>query len=326
MKKHVLLPALFVLLSCYSFGQMILDHGPLVNQPGAGAGGADVSALHDNLNTFGNAVSLANAYRLADSFTVPSNQTWHIDSILFYSYQTMSGTTSSTSSLNCAVYNGSPASAGTIILGDESTDHLGGTYWSGIYRTTSTTFTNTDRPIMINRMVPGSAWTLTAGTYWLSWQIGGSASFTGPWAPPITEMVNTITGNALQKTGTTWVAVIDTCAAGSADDASQGFPFKIYGTVVTGIPDYTMNTSVTVMPNPVTAIATIKIESPMINISPASDITFDMFDLTGREVRRIDHITKTEFIFDRAGLSNGMYSYKILYQNQVIKEDKMMLQ
>src|SRR5262245_51718880 len=184
MKKALLLVVFIALAKFSVLGQLIFDHGPLVNQPGAGSGGADVSSLHNSLNSFGFNVSLTTIptnYRISDSFDIPTNQTWTIDSVIVYSYQTFSGNVSTTVSVSCAIYNGSPMTGGTIILGDETSNIMTTSYWSGIYRTNTGSFSNTDRPIMANRLVPSSTWSLTTGTYWLSFQVEGSSSFSGPW-------------------------------------------------------------------------------------------------------------------------------------------------
>jgi hypothetical protein len=52
---------------------------------------------------------------------------------------------------------------------------------------------------------------LPPGTYWLDWQFGGSGSFSGPWAPPVTILGQTGKpgANALQYTSTGWAALVD---------------------------------------------------------------------------------------------------------------------
>jgi len=62
-----------------------------------------------------------------------------------------------------------------------------------------------------------------AGTYWLDWQTGGSGA-SGPWAPPISMLGVTTTGNAIQFDGASWTALVDV--------GTQGLPFVIEGVVV----------------------------------------------------------------------------------------------
>ena len=49
---------------------------------------------------------------------------------------------------------------------------------------------------------------LPAGTYWVDWQADGTLA-SGPWAPPVSILGQTTTGNALQFTSTGWAAVTD---------------------------------------------------------------------------------------------------------------------
>jgi hypothetical protein len=67
---------------------------------------------------------------------------------------------------------------------------------------------------------------LPQGTYWVDYQFTGSLA-SGPWAPPITILGQTTTGNGLQYTSTAgvWAALIDTGTAGTP----QGLPFIIDG-------------------------------------------------------------------------------------------------
>ena len=66
--------------------------------------------------------------------------------------------------------------------------------------------------------------TLLPGTYWIDWTTNGSALFTGPWAPPITILGQTTTGNAMQYTTST------TSWGPALDIGQQGLPFIIEGT------------------------------------------------------------------------------------------------
>jgi hypothetical protein len=68
---------------------------------------------------------------------------------------------------------------------------------------------------------------LPAGTYWLAWQTDGTLA-SGPWAPPITIVGQTTTGNGLQSlAGTTTFAP----ANDGGTLTQQGFPFILEGSV-----------------------------------------------------------------------------------------------
>jgi hypothetical protein len=209
---------------------VLWDNGPLVNSPGTGIDGADESVLQNTslgmiTLGFGHQVSADN--RIADDFEIADAAGWTVSAITFFAYQTGSTTTSTMDAVNLRIWDGPPGDPGSsVVWGDTSTNILGATGWTNIYRVTEdTTGTSDDRPIMYNTAVVNGF--LPQGTYWLDWQTGGTLS-SGPWAPPITINGQATTGNGLQSTdgGMSW---------GPAEDdgsvTQQGFPFVIEGDV-----------------------------------------------------------------------------------------------
>jgi len=173
------------------------SNGPLATHPGGGAGGADASALQMALGlgvyAFGFQFGYGN--RIADDFTLASG-TWQVTGVRFYGYQSYSGTSPTFTSLNLQIWDGPPNNPGSSVLwGDTATDRLGAASFSNVYRVLETDLGNTDRPVMF--LDATVAVSLPAGTYWLDWQADGSASYTGPWAPPISILGQTTTGEAL---------------------------------------------------------------------------------------------------------------------------------
>lgn len=206
-------------------GGILYDNGPLITHPGGGAGGADASALETaiGLSTYGFGHALATGFRVADEFTVTAPAGWQVDSFIFYAYQTGSTTTSTINNVNFRIWDGAPNAGGTIIFGDTTTNRLASTTWPNLYRVIDTTLSATNRPVMANTATAGLV--LPPGTYWVDWQTGGTLG-SGPWAPPISILGTTTTGNGLQydPTAMTWGSAID---AGSG--AVQGFPFMVIG-------------------------------------------------------------------------------------------------
>jgi hypothetical protein len=202
---------------------VLYDNGPLVTHPGGGAGGADASALQTALgmDTYGFGAQLTAGNRVADDFTITEGN-WTIETVSFFTYQTGSGTTSTITGVNLRIWDGPPNAGGTVVWGDTTTNVMVSTTWSNDYRVLDTALTNTDRPIMA--VVAGVNTTLPAGTYWLDWQFDGTLS-SGPWAPPVTILGQTTTGNALQYTSTGWAALVDT-----GTSTPQGLPFIVEGT------------------------------------------------------------------------------------------------
>lgn len=130
---------------------VLYDNGPLVNSPGTGVGGADESVLQSvtlGMTTLGFGHQIINSNSMADDFV--ATEDWTIDEIIFYAYQTFSGTTSTINDYRVQIWDGDPSVGGSsVIWGDMTTNVLSSTSWSGIYRVSETTTgTNSDRPIM----------------------------------------------------------------------------------------------------------------------------------------------------------------------------------
>ena len=163
---------------------------------------------------------------MADDFVVTDAAGWQIDDITFFGYQTGSTTTSTFTGIYVQIWDGDPSAGGTVVFGDIVTNRLLTTGWSNIYRVLDTNLTATNRPVM--EIVATIGTVLAQGTYWLDFSATGSLS-SGPWAPPISILGTTATGNALQYTTSSgaWGAALD-----SGSQSQQGMPFIINGSVV----------------------------------------------------------------------------------------------
>lgn len=175
------------------------------------------------MSTFGFGAQLTANNRLSDDFVVP--QTWNVESVTIYAYQTSSGIVSTMTGGYIQIWNGKLNQGGTKIWGDLITNRLTSTAFSNAYRVSDNNLTNTDRPVMlITLSTPGLV--LQPGIYWIDFTLAGSLS-SGPWVPPITITGQNITGDAIQYTGNTssWQNLVD-----SGTNTAQGIPFVINGT------------------------------------------------------------------------------------------------
>ena len=201
---------------------LLYDNGPLITHPGGGSGGNDASALQTalTLTLYGFGAQITAGNSMADDFII-SGSDWEITEMQFFTYQTGSTTTSTITDLRVQIYNGPPNAGGTVIWGDLTTNRLSSTSWTNIYRVLDTDLLNTQRPIMraVAQFTPPI--TLTAGTYWIEFQFAGTLA-SGPWAPPVSILGQTTTGNALQKTSTGWASAVD-------GTFPQDVPFLIFG-------------------------------------------------------------------------------------------------
>lgn len=196
-----------------------------VTSANAGAGGAPVSAIQGDLGMtlFGAGSQIGSNNWVAEDFTVPA-QGWSITTVRFYTYQSFPPSTTSTiTDLRVQVFSGAPG--GTLVAGDAATNRLASTTWTGIYRVTNTTLTNTDRPVMevVGQFDPPINLTIP-GTYWIAWSLGGTLA-SGPWTPPQTVVGQTVTGNCQQSlAGGAFAQLLD---AGSG--TAQGCPLILEG-------------------------------------------------------------------------------------------------
>lgn len=206
-------------------GTELFVSGPIITNPGAGVGGADVSALQTNLgmSTFGAGVQQTVNNRMSDVFEVDGN--WTIDTMTFFVYQTGSPPTSSITGATVRVWNTAPNAGGNVIFGDATTNRLVSTQFTGIYRTLDTDLTNNQRPIM-EAVVDLEGLQLAPGSYWVDVSFSGSLA-SGPWMPPISILGETTTGSVSWQfigNDNIWQAWIDT-----GTDTRQGMPFVVTG-------------------------------------------------------------------------------------------------
>ena len=322
MKKSLLLVLLFA--GYFSFAQTTLfNNGPLVNLPGGGSGGADVSHLHSSLTTYGYGHAVSTGYWVADEFVVPAGDVWTIDSIVTYAYQTGSPTTSTINEVRVALWDGVPGDPGSsIIAGDTISNNFLTSTWSGIYRTNSTDFSNTQRPIMRNTSFLGAT-ALQPGTYWLQWQTGGTLT-SGPWAPPVTITGVTNTGNAMQfnpnePAGSEWSTIVVDTTTGDG----QGMPFLLIGSSLSSVNDIYMNKLVSVYPNPMTTEAVLTIDNSI--IASNSDLKIVIIDALGKKVREISNVKTNSVKIMRDGIEDGVYFYELRNGNKQIALGKLVV-
>lgn len=189
------------------------DNGGFETQPG-------LSVLQgtDSIFGYGNqAPPISNS--MGDDFTV-SGGGWNVSTIDFFGYQTgMTTSTSTFTAVNWTIYAGAIGNTGTPVANGSG---LASSVFTGVYRVTATTLTNTQRPIWRNSVNVGV--TLPDGQYWVAWNTAGTLA-SGPWAVPVTPFP---TGaNAQQQIGAAGAWAL-TSNGGHADDMA----FCVNGEVV----------------------------------------------------------------------------------------------
>ncbi|MCX7878804.1 MAG: hypothetical protein N2510_09235 [Ignavibacteria bacterium] len=221
---------LFLAILCFSlYSQVIYVDTAFTTDPGAG--GAPASCIFTGGSVFGFTASISAGFTIADDFNIPPGQTWRIDSIRVFAYQTGSTTTSTFNAGRIRIWQGRPDSAGaTLVFVDTTATAFVGTGWTGIYRVASTDLLNTQRPIMFI-ILRGGGTILGPGNYWIEYWLGGTLA-SGPFTPPkvLPGRINPPNQNSRQRTisTNTWAPTTD---AG----ANVGFNFVIMGQNLTGI-------------------------------------------------------------------------------------------
>jgi len=221
----VLHSAIWWLHDTTSKGSFSWDNGPLVTHPGGGYGGNDASVLDTSLGMdwlgWGNQFS--QGYRMADEFEVTDPAGWDVERITFFAYQNGSTTTSTLTGVYYQIWDGPPDNpASSVVYGNLTTNRLAETYWTNMYRVPNFDKLSQFRPVMA--VVANSSAYLLPGYYWLDWMVDGSLA-SGPWAPPISIIGQTTTGNGMQYT-TSWGSALD-----PGTGTQQGFPFVVQGYV-----------------------------------------------------------------------------------------------
>jgi PKD repeat protein len=225
----------------WAYPEAILwDNGPLVTDPAA-CSSMDASRLQTGLgmNTLGFGDQWPLGYRMADQFTITDPGGWQIDQITFFAYQ-------STAPLNPSpivgvyyqIWDGPPWAGGSIVWGDLTTNRLLNSANPNLQRDSGTAPCANNRYVFAD--VASAGVTLPPGTYWLDWSTEGNGAYSGPWAPPVTIVGQTTTGDAQQYT-TAWAAALDTGTL-----TQQGLPFVIEGTIAGAGEQVTISFDVTV--------------------------------------------------------------------------------
>jgi hypothetical protein len=180
-------------------------------------------------------------FRCADNFVVPVGQTWTINQVAVYGYQTGAAAgTSPFTAANLQIWNGRPGDTGsTVIFGDTTTNRLASSTNTNIYRIFNTvvppaTAPGTTRIIWQNNITVGPALVLTAGNYWIDFQLtasGTGASFT----PPVTIVNTRFTPiqNGRQFTTGAWIDLVDAGQGTTPPTVPQDLPFILDGTIAT---------------------------------------------------------------------------------------------
>ncbi|MBS0656825.1 MAG: PEP-CTERM sorting domain-containing protein [Verrucomicrobia bacterium] len=197
---------------------------------GNGANGANTSVISTGSTTFGlNANSVSSTLQLATPFTLGSDAT--ISSFTFFAYSTSTYGNPPVSPFTggtVSIFTADPAAGGTVIT---TSTTFGGSAFSGTYRVSSTTLTNTQRPVFsLTINLPDFA--LSAGTYYVAFApttmntaAGGSTA--SVFTPPVLNADGSLFAGGGSQFNTAWAATTD-----AALGTRYAFPIIVNGTAV----------------------------------------------------------------------------------------------
>ena len=237
-------------------------------------------------------VTATTVFRCADDFTVPAGETWTIDAVSGFAYQTgYAGAGSPFLFGTLRIWDGPPNDpTSTVVFGDTLTNALAESSEAGLYRVFNTTTPppgsapGTTRRIWENILTTDGTVALPSGTYWVDYNFQVDASAAN-FAPTVTVpgARGRAGDNALQRTASGWVPIVDTGNPADAPDVPQDFPFQLYGTSSGGTATEEGPHGVsrlTVSPNPATTQGQLAL-----TVAASQDVRVALYDALGREVR-----------------------------------------
>jgi hypothetical protein len=228
----------------------IYNNGPLMTGRSTGSGvnapagfrWSELQAVGSEANTLlgtSDALTTSNRLRLADDFTVPAGQSWRVDSVVTYSYQSGDqGYVSPYTAATLRIWRGAPDSAGSVIVfGDTLRNRLTTSYNSRIYRIVNTTTpppgTAPDYSRVLYQNTFSAGVTLVPGRYFIDWQTVTTLA-SNHFSPAVTVpgRRGNPAWNARQRSTTgVWTPVVDAGNPSTAPDSTQDLPFVLAGSV-----------------------------------------------------------------------------------------------
>lgn len=256
--------------------------------------------------------SATTSFFLADDFTVPAGVSWEISKIDFFAYQTnYAGSASPFNTVRVNIFSSDPSVSGaTSVFGDDTTNRFGSSVDSNIYRTGNTTVPVTTAPgttRKIWKVTANTPVTLTAGTYWIKYQLQNVVTASAGFLPPVTIVGNRglpgFNAKQFDAIGGTWTSIVDAGNPTAAPDYPLDMPFVItYTSTTLGVTETLQyDNRIQVYPNPVREI--FRINNPeKLQIS-----SVEVLDISGRVVKTLKGAEQ----FDVSDLAKGTYMLKI---------------
>ena len=264
---------------------------------------------------------------MADDFTIPTGASWQITSIDFFAYQTSYiGTISPFNTVRVNIFSSDPAVAGAVsVFGDDTTNRFASSVDANMYRIFNSSVPNsllaptTTRKIW--KVTATTPITLTAGTYWVKYQLQNIVTSSAGFLPSVTipgsRGLATFNAKQYNAITATWIPLVDPGTPASAPDYTADMPFIVNFTSTTLGTNEAMqyDNRIRVYPNPVKD--NFKISNPeKIKIS-----SVDIIDLSGKHIKTLNGTDE----YNVSDLPKGNYILKIKC-NELTKITKLIKQ
>ncbi len=179
----------------------------------------------------------AGGVRIADNFIVPEGQSWNLEQLWVYAYQPdLAGSSLPIASATARIWYGNPAAGGQVVWGDSTTNRLVNATATNTYRI----FTTEVGPIIddpgmsrrIFRVALSTPAALTAGEYWIDWQLTPSTPSGWFFAVPatVTDARTQPGWNAQTFVDGAWSTIADQGKPITAPDVAADITFILAGT------------------------------------------------------------------------------------------------
>ncbi len=190
-----------------------------------------------NAGYAGTSSSATASYFLADDFTIPAGQSWNITAIDFFAYQTgYTGTTSPFNTVRVNIFSSDPSVSGAVsVFGNDTTNRFASSVDANMYRIFNSQVPSPGSAVGTTRKIwkvtASTPVSLTAGTYWIKYQLQNVTLANAGFLPPVTIAgTRGLPGwNSKQQDAVagSWVSLIDDGNPSSAPDYPMDMPFII---------------------------------------------------------------------------------------------------
>jgi hypothetical protein len=203
-------------------GDIVFNNAIMVTHPGAGPSGADLSAVNPGQTIYGSGFTNSKGWKIADDFVLDAAT--EIQQMEFYGIQQNGTISSFFTAVYVQIYDAAPNAGGNVIYGDQTTNRLVSSSYSGIWRANS--MVSPLAPIM--KIIADVNVTLLSGTYWVVVSATGAPSLNDALANPVQELGVPYHGNGLLDLGSGWEPWKD-YDGGYGSNQPLDLPFIVYG-------------------------------------------------------------------------------------------------